>query len=114
MHIVHATRDELLEHAQQALDLIVGNNLVRSPSEESLPEPDESGDVSSLLPEGGGEKGAEEVLVGFGEGVDRVELEELGEDLEDVGDELWVEGSWDEEGKLAKGIATSEVREEHV
>jgi hypothetical protein len=43
-----------------------------------------------------------------------VELEELGEDLEDVGDELWVEDSWDEQGKLAKGIATSEVREEHV
>ena len=92
MHIVDVASDQLLEHSQQTLNLVVGHDGRRSSFEQSLPESNERGHVSSLFPKGGGEEGTEEVLVRFGECSDGMEFEELGEDLEDVGDEFWREG----------------------
>jgi hypothetical protein len=109
MDVVDTRRNELLEDTEQALDLVVGDDRRRPPAEERLPEPDERGNVAALLPKRGGEERAEEVLVRFGELGRRVKLEQLGEDLEDVGNELCVMGrkesargeQWRERGAIS-------------
>lgn len=104
MHVVDVASNQLLEHSQQTLNLVVGHDGRRSSFEQSLPESNESRDVSSLFPEGGGEERTEEILVGLGEGGGRVEFEELGEDLEDVGDELLREGKKGREEDQSTGF----------
>lgn len=88
MDVVDVGADELLEDAEQARDLAVGDDLVGSPAEEGLPEADEGRDVAPLLPERRREERAEQVRVGRRERVGRLELKKLRKDLEDVGHKL--------------------------
>jgi hypothetical protein len=87
--VVDVAPDQLLEHSEQRLNLVVGDDLGSSSLEECLPKSDERRHVSSLLPQRGGQERAEQVRVRVRKGGRRVELKELREDLEHVGDELY-------------------------
>lgn len=70
------------------MHLVGGNDLVGSSSKKRLPESNKGGDVTPLLPKCSSEEGSEEVGVRLGEFRDGMKLEQLREDLEDVGDEF--------------------------
>jgi hypothetical protein len=87
-HIVDLGADETLEDTKKSLDLVVLDDEGSTAHEEGLPKTDEGRDVATLLPELGREERGKKSLVLGRKVRGLVELEELGEDLEDVGDEL--------------------------
>lgn len=88
-YVIHLASHQPLENAQEAIHLATFGNDVAAAQQERLPDTNQSGDVAALFPEAGSEEGLEEPLVRVGQaGVDRVQLEQLSEDLEDVGDKF--------------------------
>lgn len=80
--------DQVLEDAEHGRHLPSCDDLIRAAAEESAQESHERGDVAPALPERRREQGREEDFVRVGHVGGWVELEELGEDLEDKGGEL--------------------------
>jgi hypothetical protein len=88
--VVDLGADKTLEDTEETLDLVALNDNGGTAHEERLPHTHEGGYVAALLPELGAEERRKESLVLGRQVVRRVQLEKLGENLEDVRDELWM------------------------